>query len=374
MYIYNYPKTNRGRMKKIFFLLISILLFSCSQNKITTDNNHLLAVYEENESGEKIWGFIDRDGNYIIDPQYNSAVNMIPENIFSVEKNEKWGIINRKGKIVLNFDFNEPLVFYNNFAKIYVNGLYGFIDITGNIAIEPVFEETSDFIDSNYATVKHNGLWGIINRKGEFEIEPQYMDLKNISEGLAGFKSENGLYGFINLQNKAVIQPQFNDTGFFKDNIAPAKKGSLWGYIDKTGKYIIEPIFESAKSAYDNNLYPVMLGNKWGYINNLGELVINPVYDSAEVFINNAALVKKRDLTGYINSFNKLIWDSSESYYYINNLPENVKDKLISTMHGRNEELIKIIRARSISDNKWLIEVVSDKNELEDNEWIEIDL
>lgn len=67
----------------------------------------------------------------------------------------------------------------------------------------------------------------------------------------------------------AFIQPQFDDAGNFVEGLAPVRTGSTfsgkWGYIDKTGKYVIKPEFDEANDFADG-LAAVRIGEKWGYI------------------------------------------------------------------------------------------------------------
>jgi hypothetical protein len=52
-------------------------------------------------------------------------------------------------------------------------------------------------------------------------------------------------------------------------------EGGKWGYIDKTGKYIINPQFDEAMG-FNEGLASVRIGDKWGYIDKNGKFVWNP--------------------------------------------------------------------------------------------------
>jgi hypothetical protein len=364
-------KSDRMYMRKILCIFIITLFLSCTESIKSTDT--LLAVWKENKDNEISWGFINKEGEFSIAPQFENALPRGGNDFLYVMKNGKWGVINSKGQTVIDFKYDEPVEFVNGLAKVKINGLYGYIDKTDELVIKNQFEDSLDFTDPDYAAAKKNGLWGIINREGDFKVEPSYTDLKNFSEGLAAFKKENGLYGFIDINNSEVIKPQFEDAGYFKNDIAPVKDG-LWGYINKNGNFFIKPVFNKAEAGTENCLYPVMMENKWGYINSLGELVINPLYDNAGNFYNDTAFVNKGSLYGYINSSNEVMWDSSESYFYIKNIPDNIKNKVILFLKEKNRELIRIIRARKLTDNSWLIEAVLEGNDSGNYEWLIINL
>lgn len=56
----------------------------------------------------------------------------------------------------------------------------------------------------------------------------------------------------------------------------PAKSGDKWGYIDTTGKFVINPQFDEAR-LFQEGLAAVEIGGKWGEIDKTGKIVINPV-------------------------------------------------------------------------------------------------
>ena len=58
---------------------------------------------------------------------------------------------------------------------------------------------------------------------------------------------EGEKYGF-KLQGKVIVPARFDNTyGFFRDcPFASVKVGKLWGYIDTSGKYLVEPKYDLA--------------------------------------------------------------------------------------------------------------------------------
>ena len=54
-------------------------------------------------------------------------------------------------------------------------------------------------------------------------------------------------YGFIDKSGKVVIEPQFDDVGPFSEGFAGVEKDGKWGFIDKSGKVVIEPQFDDAE-------------------------------------------------------------------------------------------------------------------------------
>lgn len=95
---------------------------------------------------------------------------------------------------------------------------------------------------------------------------------------------QNGKWGYINRSGKIVIEPQFmqiiDDNYIFNygwsEGLAPVRFNTgLWGYIDKTGAVVIKPQFATA-ARFSEGLARVQSQNEWlvGYINKTGEVVI----------------------------------------------------------------------------------------------------
>ncbi len=193
---------------------------------------------------------------------------------------------------------------------------WGYIDKTGKMVIEPQFDKVKAF-SGGLATVEINGKWGYIDKTGRMVIEPQFDDTGSFSEGLAAAKKTySGLYEYIDKTGKAVIEPQFEKAGSFSEGLAPVEKphtGLLrigYEYIDKTGKAVIEPqLFNLAESFFEG-LAAVEIDGKWGYIDKTGKIVIKPQFNEAWGFSEGLALIHKHSMgvgIGYIDKTGKKV-------------------------------------------------------------------
>ena len=54
--------------------------------------------------------------------------------------------------------------------------------------------------------------------------------------------------GFLDKTGKIVINRQFDSAAEFSEGLAVVKSGDKYGYIDKTGKTIINPQFSNSRS------------------------------------------------------------------------------------------------------------------------------
>jgi hypothetical protein len=68
------------------------------------------------------------------------------------------------------------------------------------------------------------------------------MKEKDINEGEKLYQiSVNDKLGFIDKTGKMIIEPKFDDAEPFSEGLAKIYVGKRYGYIDKTGKYVWEP-------------------------------------------------------------------------------------------------------------------------------------
>ncbi len=199
--------------------------------------------------------------------------------------------------------------------KIKVNGKYGFIDRDGNIVIQPQFQGADDFLDG-FAQVSVGGEFttGYIDKTGKNFIEPKFHIGSKFSEGLAwvGFDPNRKPYqlgpmtlytgqsshsfnyniGFINKTGKFITEPIFANAGDFSEGLAFVKtKENKYGFIDKSGKFAIEPKFDWADD-FSEGLASVFAKGKYGFIDKSGKIVIKPQFTKAESFSEGLACVK----------------------------------------------------------------------------------
>lgn len=239
-----------------------------------------------------------------------------------IEKNDKYGYIDRTGKIIIEPQFDEAHSFQEGLAYVQMRGekelkVY-FIDKTGKIVInQPFFPEKTGFSEGLtlvYITYQeeygpHN-KYGYIDKTGKCVINPQFDWAEDFHEGLAcvhingekGFV--DGKTGFINHTGDFVIAPQFRSGSFFSEGLAPIAIGNKYGYIDKSGQTIIPLQFDKAYP-FSEGLARIQVDGKWGFINKSGKIVINPQFEEAHDFHEGLAYIEVKGKAGYIDPIGK---------------------------------------------------------------------
>ena len=133
-------------------------------------------------------------------------------------------VVNGDLLIKLVKSFCEPTIWFygSNFsgglARVYINNKYGFIDKTGKIIVEPQFDSVYSFIEG-LASVRVDGKYGFIDNTGKIIIKPQFDTISYFSEGLASVFVD-GKYGVIDKTGKIVIESQLGPIGRFSEGLA----------------------------------------------------------------------------------------------------------------------------------------------------------
>lgn len=76
---------------------------------------------------------------------------------------DKWGFVNRYGEVYIEAEYEDAKPFFNGYAPVKVNGLWGYIDSENKMVIEPQFQDVQNVLSSGYAYVKNElGVWDYI--------------------------------------------------------------------------------------------------------------------------------------------------------------------------------------------------------------------
>ena len=74
------------------------------------------------------------------------------------------------------------------------------------------------------------------------------------------------------------IPLNFDAANCFSEGMADAKDGTLWGYIDKQGQWVISPRFDQA-FVFVDGLALAQLRGQWIYVDKSGATIRSNVWD-----------------------------------------------------------------------------------------------
>lgn len=257
--------------------------------------------------------------------------------LFPVKINGKFGYINNKGKIVIppkftyasSFSEGLAVVDYDKFIDTSGKVVMDFFDgTTGSPVVFPFSEGMARMVGGCIVAI-----WGYIDKKGNRVISlPSDVMCYDFSESLARVeRMRSNKWGYINREGKFVIEPKFDDAGDFSEGLARVSLGGImawpqgetgrimgnWGYINKKGEWVIPPQFDYALDFSEGlaavgfggilDKHKIFINSRKGYINKKGKFVIPPQYEDARNFSEGLAGVKIDGKWGYINKKGKLV-------------------------------------------------------------------
>ena len=300
------------RLRTILSLCILLVVSACKNDNFSLK---LIPI----KSGDK-WGYIDKQGKIQINPQFNEA-NVFVEGLALVRNSDdKIGFINEDGKYIINPMYKDASFFHDGLALVVSeNSKPQFIDKAGNVKITINNADQCGVFNENLALIETNKKWGFVDNTGTVKIPPIYEDAGHFSEGLAPVmikdKDGNFLWGYVNTQGKLEINCQFKRAYHFSSGCAAIYDGNKYGFIDKTGKYIINPQFDDA-GPFENGFAVVKQGNDFGYVDEKGKIQINPQFKWASKFASNdlAVVENSNKQMGFIDKSAKYIINPQFEY------------------------------------------------------------
>ncbi|HRF40725.1 MAG TPA: WG repeat-containing protein, partial [Saprospiraceae bacterium] len=92
---------------------------------------------------------------------------------------------------------------------------WGFMDRNGRLSIKGNYDEVRGFVQGR-AAVRKKGRWGYIDNRARWIAEPQFRAAWSFSEGLARVTTFEDKAGFIDTNGDWAIQPTYADAGDFR--------------------------------------------------------------------------------------------------------------------------------------------------------------
>lgn len=212
--------------------------------------------------------------------QLHYKVEEISEyNYFTIEQNQKYGVIDKNGNIVIEADY-EAVQIPNPSKAIFVC-IKEYNENTKEYETV-IYNEKKEVLLSNYKNVQAISIYTNVNST---PYEKSVLTYK-----------ENGKYGLINLEGKQITKPIYDEISSinYKEGTFLVKQNELEGIINMKGKVIIKCKYESVTS---DNYYSETGNNKqagfivskktedgyrYGYANYRGTIILNPIYTQLE--------------------------------------------------------------------------------------------
>ena len=248
----------------------------------------------------------------------------------------------------MEYDIISIDAFHDGLARFKTSeGKYGYLDVNGDVVIEPIYDGASDFNDG-IARIKKFGKFGYINTKGKLTIDAIYEEADIFDSDLARVKSNN-IEKYINIEGETVYTVTGKEiaigkisNGFFW---VETEKELLSGNIPTIIYYTKDGMAFSVENAH--NAGEKSSFDKWGYaiisfanekgkynqnriVSKSGDIItwsdrylnIQQLYNHYATFFiggNSTITICLNYKTGEVQSHEHTYFDGGDDWFYLGN-------------------------------------------------------
>lgn len=218
------------------------------------------------------WLYFDGNENRkLVSEKKYDFLGAFSDHYAPVKRNNRAGFINRKFKeYAMKYSFTGP--FHNGVAAVRdMSGNWKFINqdfkyISSNSYDDIVRDDYGFCSEFGVSFVKKKGVYFLVDLKGKRIGNLVFDDVRVFeSNQYAAVKVEEK-WGFINKKGKWAIEPKFQNATSFSIGFGGVQKNGLWGFIDMKGNVVIEPQFSDVKPFSKSGIAPVCEGKTWHFI------------------------------------------------------------------------------------------------------------
>lgn len=150
------------------------------------------------------WGYINSYGEYSVKPAYDSAGDF--QNGFAVCRlGNKYGIINVKGVRTSLFTFDYiGTPDENGWYPAKAGENSGYINANGQWTLKTPYDYCYKYTEG-IARVYKDGLWGYIDKQGNELVAPTLLDCGEYYEDRAPFSTDGSLWGYLTLDKEPPV-------------------------------------------------------------------------------------------------------------------------------------------------------------------------
>lgn len=206
--------------------------------------------------------------------------------------------------------YDEIVLFVNGYAEVTQNDKYGLINTKGDIVIPCIYDEInandlSPWVAYGLVSVKKGMFWGAVDSTGKVVLPFKYDNLTAFYDHGISIATKNKKSGCINYKGDTVIPFIYDTIWFLCNGVRKVAYNGRIGYLDSVGNKIVDCKYDGGRD-FCEGVMAVMKGNKWGFINKKDSIIIPFMYDNAYGFSEGLANVCLKGESGFIDKKNNI--------------------------------------------------------------------
>ena len=247
----------------------------------TKDSNYYIAIDQDN-----LYTVLDQNKNNLLNNKYD-YIEYLGNSHFIVSKDRKSGIIDSNDNVLLDIKYSSVISLHEADLIQAYN-----VENDETILFNKNFEEISRMIAS------------------EVEVKDSYVLMYSDND----FKYYD--FNANELTGKDIYE---------NNNIFAYKQDGKWGFVDKSGKIVVDCIYDMVTEVNEYGYAGIEQDGKWGSIDSTGQIVQEPVYELDDI------------QPIFIGKFYKIESWTGESCYSDNQVQEEANNEL-NTQNEQIEE------------------------------------
>ena len=208
------------------------------------------------------WGYADEKGKFVIKPYFDSADEFSPASLRGVtircarvSFNGKYGYLYDNGLFMILPEYDSLSLFTNGVAVFAKDGEYGLLSTSDKVLLSGL-EAIMPFDENGLAWASRDGLWGLYDISGSEIFKPRFTSLPETHFGNLTLVQESGKFGLISIPERRIVLPAEYEmiTGGHKDGTILVRKHGKYGLHDEKGKMLIPPLMNTDQVSGGENV------------------------------------------------------------------------------------------------------------------------
>ena len=320
----------------IIAIVVSLIIYFSNRAKYVFDVEYVSNIEYNTVEVDNKYGVIDRKGNIVIEPTYNviqipnpsKPVFICMSNYNTETKEYETKVLNdRKEQVITGYSniqaipansTADNIPFENTVLRYKKNDKYGLISLDGKEITDAIYDEISSVTyKEGMLLVKQDGKYGVININGKVVIKPEYDN--------------------ITVDNYYDVNTEYQRTGFIVCTIKD--EGYRYGYVDYRGKKILDTIYTEIERVTDledkKDIYIVAYKDGQAGLLKNKKLILDYEYEDIIYYAyNDVFIVQRNGKQGITDRKGNMKIDTkytniSFGGIYVNAVDENNETKIL---------------------------------------------
>ena len=290
----------KNRLRVIWCILCIIQILHCICSAITIDNQFDKVQYQNIATQrqslfsdgvtpvckDNLWGYVNTEGEMVVPFMYEEA-HPFEQKIACVRNGEKQLVIDLENEIICDLSTYDSITNAGNgLIIVEENGLFGLVDLEGNIQIIPEWDSIMPAGEGPYIVTKDN-LYGYLDASGQIILPVQYKYAEPFSSDVAYVQTTNGEHCLIDRDGQILAKQVYSS---LVNGLAMTQQDGKWGFVNAKGEIVIACIWDDVQLPSEGKI-AVCKNDVWGFMDTSGEIVIEPRWQFVWNFSNGIAII-----------------------------------------------------------------------------------